>query len=273
MPQNDSRSELIFLKLGGSLITDKRQPLTARPVIIRRLASEIAAAIHERPDLRLIIGHGSGSYGHTIAARHATEQGVHSREEWRGFAAVATIAAQLDCMVTDALHDAGVPVFRVQPSASAQCGGGKIVEMALAPIHQALANGLVPLVYGDVAFDSVRGGTIISTEDIFAYLAVALAPSRILLAGIEAGVLDNDQKVIPEITPHNFVQHQSALKGSHGVDVTGGMSDKVKVMLALCETIPGLVVRIFSGFEEGAVRRLLTDPTWETGTCLRGEER
>ncbi len=270
MSQTESRSELVFLKLGGSLITDKQRPLTARPAVIRRLAKEIAEAIQDQRSMRLVIGHGSGSFGHTLAEQYGTRQGVRGRDAWIGFAAVATIAAQLNCMVTDALHNAGVAVFRVQPSASAQCEDGSIVGMALTPIRQALANGLVPLVYGDVAFDTVRGGTIVSTEDIFAHLAERLLPARILLAGVEKGVLDGTGRVIPEITPKNLSHYGDALGGSHGTDVTGGMMEKVRVMMQLCETLPGLEARIFSGLEEGTVSHLLVDREWEAGTRVRG---
>lgn len=261
-------SELTFLKLGGSLITDKRQPLTAQPAVIRRLAQEIAGVIHTRPDLQLIIGHGSGSYGHTIAEQYGTREGVHTPEDWLGFATVATIAARLNCMVTDALHDAGVPVLRIQPSASTHCDDGSIIEMALAPIRNAMESGLVPLVYGDAAFDATLGGTIISTEDIFGYLAAHLHPKRILLAGIVEGVFDRDGHVIPEITKKNFEVCENALGDSHGKDVTGGMLSKVKIMLALCEDIPGLETRIFSGVDAGMVRRLLIEPEWNIGTRI-----
>ena len=53
---------LTFLKLGGSLITDKQQPLTAQSTTINRLVKEIRASLNEQPDLRLLIGHGSGSF-------------------------------------------------------------------------------------------------------------------------------------------------------------------------------------------------------------------
>ena len=60
---------LTFLKLGGSLITDKDSPHTARPEILRRLAEEIAAARQHNPAMQLIIGHGSGSFGHMPAKK------------------------------------------------------------------------------------------------------------------------------------------------------------------------------------------------------------
>ena len=58
----------VFLKLGGSLITDKTQKRTPRREVIRRLADEIATERSENSELHLVIGHGSGSFG-LIAAK------------------------------------------------------------------------------------------------------------------------------------------------------------------------------------------------------------
>ena len=49
---------MIFLKLGGSLITDKTGVEAARPAVLARLAAEIAAARAAQPGLPLLIGHG-----------------------------------------------------------------------------------------------------------------------------------------------------------------------------------------------------------------------
>ena len=64
------------------------------------------------------------------------------------------------------------------------------------PIQSTLENGLLPVIYGDVVFDTDIGGTILSTEDLFFYLAGILKPSRILLAGQDPGVW----KDFPECT-------------------------------------------------------------------------
>ena len=58
-----------LLKLGGSLITDKNQNATLRPDVLARLASEIYAALEQKPQ-PLLIGHGSGSFGHFEAKTH-----------------------------------------------------------------------------------------------------------------------------------------------------------------------------------------------------------
>ncbi len=259
---------LTFLKLGGSLITDKSKESTFRPEVMARLADEIAAACAARPDLQLLIGHGSGSFGHYPASVYRTAEGVRTLAGWRGFAEVGAVAAQLNRLVTDSLRAAGLPVLSVQPSASGRCSDGRLVSLALEPVQAALAHGLIPLVYGDVCLDDVRGGTIASTEEILCYLARHLRPARVLLAGLDAGVLAPDGAVIPRIDAATLPQLEGALGGRAGVDVTGGMRSKVLGMLELARALPGVEIRIFSGAVPGAVRRALIGADFDAGTAI-----
>jgi isopentenyl phosphate kinase len=61
---------LQFLKLGGSLITDKTHPYTARPEMLDALVGEIVKAFRDNADLHLVLVHGSGSFG--LAAASST---------------------------------------------------------------------------------------------------------------------------------------------------------------------------------------------------------
>ena len=117
-------TNITFLKLGGSLITDKTRAYTAHHQVIARLADEVRQALAASPELQLLIGHGSGSFGHWAAKPHGTRQGVETPTQWRGYAEVATAAARLNRIVADAFHEAGVPILSVQPSASARCHDG-----------------------------------------------------------------------------------------------------------------------------------------------------
>ena len=247
-------NNLIFLKFGGSLITNKKVPQTARKEVIGRLAGEIAAARQTHPDLRLVLGHGSGSFGHVPAQKYGTRQGVVSPVGWKGFAEVWYEAATLNHLVIEILHAAGLPGISFPASGGVTAQDGLVTAWDLTPLHAALENGLLPVVFGDVVFDTVRGGTILSTEDIFTYLAGQLQPKRILLAGIDEGVFadyPSCKQLIPEITPANWETIAPALGGSAAADVTGGMASKVRQMLALTAVIPGLQVLIFSGEQPG----------------------
>lgn len=261
-------SSLVFLKFGGSLITDKAAPYTPHVDHIRRLADEVREARERDPDLRLLLGHGSGSFGHYAAAPLGTRQGVHTPEQWRGYAEVAAAAARLNRLVTDALLEAGVPVLSLQPSASARCHNGVLIHLEIGPVQEALAHGLIPLIYGDVALDTVRGGTIISTEDIFVYLTGVLAPQRVLLVGRAPGVLDDEGAVVPFISPSTFATIRPLLSSSYGVDVTGGMVEKVSRMIGLVEGRPDVTVHILSGLEPGLVCRALLEPDLPAGTRI-----
>ena len=103
---------LTFLKLGGSLLTDKTHDKATRPDVIARIAHEIAGYVAQPQRAALLLGHGSGSFGHTAAKKYGTRSGVHDAEGWRGFAEVSVVAAQLNRIVADALASAGVPELR-----------------------------------------------------------------------------------------------------------------------------------------------------------------
>jgi isopentenyl phosphate kinase len=268
--QPSAISHLQFLKLGGSLITDKARPHTARMEMLARLAGEIASARQDDPGLQLILGHGSGSFGHVPAHRYGTRQGVHTPQEWMGFVEVWREAIALNRLVMDALEAAGLPAIPFAPSASVVAADGRVATWNLAPLQAALQSDLLPVVYGDVVFDIVRGGTILSTEDLFDYLARQLQPKQVLLAGLEEGVWADYPactKLVETITPANLSEVAPGIGGSAATDVTGGMASKVGQSLALVQNVPGLEVQIFSGEKPGAVCRALAGEP--VGTIIR----
>lgn len=251
---------LCFVKLGGSLITDKTRPYTIRSDKLDALADEIAVFVKENPDMQIVLGHGSGSFGHAAASRYGTRKGVSGPEAWRGFAEVWFQASTLNRLVVEAFHRAGLPVVTFSPAASVTAKAGKVSIWDYRPIHTALMNGLLPVIHGDVVFDKILGGTILSTEDLFEHLAHQLHPQRILLAGMEAGVwadFPSRTLLLDEITPDSYLQQAPDLGGTAGTDVTGGMHTKVNGMLALLEQIPNLEILIFSGEQAGNLRRAL----------------
>ena len=233
-----------------------------------RVAGEIKAAFAANPNLRLVLGHGSGSFGHVAGSTYGTRQGVNSAEQWRGFAEVSDAATRLNAIVRGYLLAAGVPAVSLQPSASAECVDGHIHFLATSPAKNALDAGLLPLIYGDVAFDRVRGGTIISTEEVMTALAAELEPSWLLLAGETDGVYDLNGAVIPLITRDNLAEIQPALGGSRGTDVTGGMLSKVLAMLDLIDAHPQLSIKIISGLQDGAIKNALHQPGRAFGTLI-----
>ena len=273
--------ELVFLKLGGSLITDKTQPYTPLLDVMDDLALQIKTALQTHPNLRLVLGHGAGSFGHVPASEYHTRDGLppqstplthRERDEteenyWKGFAEVWYQASTLNRFVMKALHNAGVRSIALPPSASVIASSGQVSIWETTPIRMALASGIVPVVFGDTVFDEVRGGTILSTEDLFMSLATFLGPERILLAGLEAAVWADfpaRTKIVEKITPQSFSEIKANVGKSAAADVTGGMESKVRQMLDVVEINPEMSIQIFSGVEPGNIVRALTGETLGT---------
>jgi isopentenyl phosphate kinase len=272
--------ELVFLKLGGSLITDKTKPYTPLLDVIDDLALQIVTSLRSQPDLRLLIGHGAGSFGHVAASEYKTRDGfprpsplTHRERDstednyWKGFAEVWYQASSLNRYVMEALHKAGLRTIALPPSGSVIASDGQVSVWETTPIRMAMAAGMVPVIFGDVVFDEVRGGTILSTENLFTYLVKALAPDRVLLAGLEEAVWEDfpaRTRRIEQITPKSFEEIKHGVSGSTSADVTGGMEAKVMEMLDLVRENPGLKIQIFSGVQPGNLVRVLLGETLGT---------
>jgi len=263
---------LIFIKLGGSLITDKDVPNTARVAIIKQLGNEIKNAIAGQPDMNLLIGHGSGSFGHFAAIENSVNSGIQTPQDWVGFQKVWWAARQLNQIVTHTFHSLDLPVISLPASAALISKDKEILYWNIEPIQSCLRNHLIPMIFGDVVFDQKLGATILSTEDLFSFLAQKFHPSQLLLAGKEKGVFRNFQnnpQLIKKISPKTYPSISQGLSSSTSADVTGGMASKVSSMLKLIEKEIGVSIQIFSAEEPGNLLKALSGQ--RVGTLLSYE--
>jgi isopentenyl phosphate kinase len=168
------------------------------------------------------------------------------------------------------LQAAGLPVWRIQPSASLMSHNRDVTSMSMNSIEVALSNGLIPAVYGDVSLDSAIGGTIVSTEKLFFYLSTVLSVQRVFLLGEVSGVYDASGQVMNLITRANYSSLFSVVGGSAGVDVTGGMETKVEDMLSVIDAFPQMTIRIFSGLTDNLLYDALLDKA-HPGTLISAE--
>lgn len=232
------KKSIILVKLGGSLITDKTKPYTARPQVIRRLAKEIKKFLKKKPATLIILGHGSGSFGHRAVAKYRRQGNF-------GAVRVQDAAAQLNRIVIKELLKIGLPVVSIAPSSFIAAENDKAAKVFLEPILLLLSQGMIPVVYGDVIWDKKLGSSIFSTEKVFSIIAESLDYSveRVIQCGVTDGVLGRDGKTIKSITAKNFNRLKSQIGKSQGIDVTGGMLHKVEKSLDLAKMgIPSLVI-------------------------------
>jgi isopentenyl phosphate kinase len=265
---------ITYLKLGGSLITDKNQPYFFQQNTLDRISSEICRFLCENQNSKLIIGHGSGSFGHTSASKYRTIQGVSLKQEWLGFQQVCYDARSLNQLVMQSLQKADVPAISFPPSSQVTTSNRRIQDWDISTIQTALEHHIIPVIFGDTVFDLDIGGTILSTEELFIHLARHIIPARILIAGIEDGVWANfpsREKLIEKITPANYPSIKTQIKGSISTDVTGGMTNKIEKMLNLLHASPDISVQIFSGTKISSIYSALSGNIF--GTLISNNEK
>lgn len=228
--------DLVLLKLGGSLITDKSKPFTERLDVIKRLTEEISDALKES-DFKLLVGHGGGSYPHAPAKDFKTHLGITDKRGYEGLSKVADAASRLNRIVVEGFILAGVNAMSMQPSSATSVKNGKITDWYTEPIERLLDYGMLPVVYGDVGLDTVKGSCILSTEELFRFLAAKLKATKVIMCGKTDGVFTGDPNKessvehIPKITEETFPEISKNLRSSDGIDVTGGMIHKIEQAL------------------------------------------
>lgn len=237
---------MIFLKLGGSLITDKSKPFT-----VNWSALETAVKSIGEIDDRLIVGHGGGSFGHFVAKEY---EGFVE-----GFFKAREAMAKLNNIVVSSLIAKNIYAVGFPPSCFTICKGGKIEQMNYDALKMATKY-YVPVVHGDVILDRELGYTILSTEMVFRELAKRLKPRKVLLASNSAVMFDDEP--VKEIADWNYRDVMTKVTGTEN-DVTGGMRGKV-IEAAKISAQTKTEVYIFDGSSPGAIKR-----AWKYGEGTR----
>jgi len=251
---------VVLVKIGGSLITDKNKPFTLNPRALAIIVKEIKK-VRAQTNKLLILGHGAGSFGHTVAKKYDTVNGAKSAKDVFGLAKVADSAIELNRYVVKALLAQKLPAVSLSPCSNLLANNKQFKQGFFKTLKQLLKLSGLPVVYGDVVLDTTIGATIFSTEKVLAAIGQELQTDpafkveQIIHCGQTVGVYDQDGQTIPLINSRNFNQIKPYLNGSHGVDVTGGMIHKVEESLKLAQQgIPALII---DGIEQGSLSRAI----------------
>ena len=255
---NDAKP--IILKIGGSAITDKAEPLAAKTEIINRLAEEI-----KRADLdNLVIVHGGGSFGHPTAAKYGIKDGYKEDPTQKlGFAETHHVMTVLNGLVMDALIWHEVPAISIAPSSCFITDNGKIKFFDETTFKAMQKMTFTPVMYGDAVLDDKLGFTVLSGDQLVAYLAIKYKASKIVLGVDTDGLFDADPKTNPNAKPYKHLtllelkQIQPKLGKAAGTDVTGGMAGKIAELIPAIEQ--GVRVTITGATKGLSIFRALTD--------------
>ena len=250
----------MVVKLGGSVITRKREVERARPKVLARLAREVAAV----PDRRVVLLHGAGSFGHPGARKFGLARAPLDSEtpgyRARGATIVATEVRRLHLLVLRALLRAGVSAASVPMATHARNREGRLVRFDSAPFSEALERGLTPVSFGDVVPDERWGASILSADTIAEELVGPLRPERVVFVSDVPGVLEGPaggrRTVVRELTEAAV----ASLRPAPGIpDVTGGIRSKAETMLRIAGA--GVDAGLISGLTDGGLSRALREAT------------
>jgi len=244
----------VIVKLGGSVVTRKRETESLRPKILRRLSEELAAC----REIPLVILHGAGSFGHPGARKFGLAlppaPGDSAGRRARGASIVATEVRRLHLAVLRELVRAGLSVGSVPPSTHATNQEGRLEHLDPTPFQTFLKSGHSPVSFGDVVPDRSWGWSILSADAIAVSLAPVLHASRVVFVSDVPGILETGApgrpRVVADVTP-------AVVEGlrSHGAgpDVTGGIRGKAEAMLSIAQG--GVDAGLISGLKDGELSR------------------
>ncbi|MBL7159988.1 MAG: isopentenyl phosphate kinase family protein [Candidatus Aenigmarchaeota archaeon] len=274
-PELMEQKNIYVLKLGGSIITDKKSNTPRfRKKEVERMAKEIKSFYN--PDKnRLLIVHGAGSFGHPIVDRSGIDDGIRREDQLSYFSETQEQVTYLNYLISQTLRLGGIQSFPYQVS-SAKLRDGEIKNLSTDNIELQLKMGMVPVLYGAPAVDVGTLCSILSGDQLGPYMADAVGIKKILYATDVDGVFDknpkefDDAKLLESIDRDYFLKlERDLLKGreigvgeSSYVDVTGGMIKKLEEafhwtknteILIFNGTVPENIKRALSGERIGTL--------------------
>jgi isopentenyl phosphate kinase len=257
----------IILKLGGSVITDKAGELAAKTEDINRIAEEIQRAGTDG----LVIVHGGGSFGHPTAQKYGIKEGLKDDSQKLGFSETHHVMTVLNGLIMDALVWHEIPSLSITPSTCITTENGRIKHFDDTVLRRAMEMGFVPVLYGDAVLDEKLGFTVLSGDQLVAFLAVKLGAEKIIVGVDTDGLYEADPKSNPTAKPYlklnleQLKKVQDKFGKAKTTDVTGGMAGKIGELIPAIEK--GVSVQIINATRGQRVLRALTEQRIE-GTII-----
>jgi isopentenyl phosphate kinase len=258
-------NKLTLIKLGGSIITNKKKPLSANKNAIKRLARVIF-----KIKTPLILIHGGGSFGHYWSVKFD----MHTKPEKyspNGISIVHSSMLDLNKIVTEILKSEKLHPYSIPP-VSLLIGGRpsirKIKELQTMTEHN-----IIPITFGDIVHIKENKYSIISGDVLMTILSTILKPSKVIFATNVDGLYNNlgEKKIIREIdvTQFNIEDEVIKTKELHGIDdVTGGMKRKLEEAIKIGKQ--GTDVIFINGLYPSNLENVFTDKKFK-GTIFKGK--
>ncbi|NIP61614.1 MAG: gamma-glutamyl kinase [Nitrosopumilaceae archaeon] len=207
---------MILVKMGGSVITNKDKPLSARRASIQK----ITTALKKIKD-PLVIVHGGGSFGHYWSVKFDMHT-KPARYDPRGVATVKNSMVYLNKIILDSFLKCNLNPYCLPPTDF--MSKNKPIRSKILEIEKMAKSHLVPVTFGDALWFGNKKSFILSGDKIMSILASYLKPRlSIFLLNVDGLYSDLNSKDLI----YN-VGNQSPKISSTNLDVTGGMLRKLE---------------------------------------------
>ena len=246
---------MILIKLGGSIITNKRKPLTPNISAIKKIVVQLKKV--KEP---IIIVHGGGSFGHYWSVRYDMHT-KPARYSKKGVAVVKNSMIELNKIILDLFLKNKLNPYCLPPTDFMY--GDKADTKKVKEILKISKDGLVPISYGDVLWHGQNKFYILSGDKIMGILAKILKPRLAIFVLNVDGVYSDmkTKKLLCEI------RGQKTTISKVGMDVTGGMTRKIKEATMISKG--GINVFLVNGNKPERIVNAIKGKKFE-GTVFRG---
>ena len=227
--------ELILIKLGGSLITNKKssQP-ECRIELIKYVANIIS-----KSDKKFIIVHGAGSYGHPIAKKYKINKGLDGSYEQKEAINTARMQVrELNEIVCSEMEKVELKCESVIPSNTMEIDNeDNILNFPKNDFDKILSKGKVALTFGDIVKNNENDVRILSGDTILLKLSQIYKPKKTFFImeypGVVKGNLKSENLEIYEEINSEFTSKISIVNEENRPDVTGGLLKKIECALEI----------------------------------------
>jgi isopentenyl phosphate kinase len=182
--------------------------------------------------------HGAGSYGHIPVRKYGLQRGMRSPKQLKGLSTTKVKLLEWECLLNEIFQAHGVPLIPFLASDFFITKKTRIVSAELTPLTSWLRLGCVPITGGDIVPDIRNGFSVLSGDQIAAFIAVRLRAKRLVYAVDVDGVFDSDPnrnsraKLVKSFTQASAARLVSKMSLGTTPDVTGGMAGKIIESLA-----------------------------------------
>ena len=201
--------DLILMKLGGSVITNKKsQTPKCRKENINRIAKIIS-----KSNKKIIIVHGAGSYAHPLAKKYKINKGLDgTNKQLEAITKAKKQMRELNQLLCKSIAEVGLDCESIIPSISMMINNeNEPIDFPKGKFDEIISVGKIAVTFGDIVDTKENNVVILSGDTLLLRLAELYKPKRTFFVmdypGVVKGSLDADVIKIPDKINSKYVKH------------------------------------------------------------------